>query len=328
MSVFRGYRCTDSLEVDRYSAPQIHANDDYMIVEIDVSSVETQVFLIDLKLSTLYLETPHWAGEQMRLVANALAYSSYQIARRTYLERQTVLLGVWHFGHILGDHAHRLISHCRRGQKCSMAIHQSSNFKGLKSIQAMLDIHQIGSDVKHDRNTDAHIRIFYLRDCLCFFPARNKAIPLSFAQEHVIRNLKKENDPNKKRKILLTSGRKERIANIDILARILRKDSWACINPLITPARLVLKLIYNADMLVSENGSILFNCFLARTKEYYVLASERISSMSIRDNLGGGVYNNFHEGVIRYIRCEALKQSHHPFSDKILVKHSSIPKLY
>ena len=81
----------------------------------------------------------------------------------------------------------------------------------------------------------------------------------------------------------------------------------------------ILRFLAHSKLVFSENGSILFNCFLSRNDQYYVFASKRSLTLSPSDYLGGGIYNEYHSQFINYIPFDATRITHHPFSDQIQV---------
>jgi len=86
-------------------------------------------------------------------------------------------------------------------------------------------------------------------------------------------------------------------------------------------------LINSADVLVSENGSILFNCFLARFLPYICLTSARINIDNEAWKQGGLSYNNYHREVIKYHICNLINKSiKHPFADTIWVSPTDLDK--
>ena len=89
------------------------------------------------------------------------------------------------------------------------------------------------------------------------------------------------------------------------------------INPLLTQPSALLRVISNAKFLISENGSILFNCFVGRVSSYYVFASHRVKHLSNCCYYGGGIYNQYHQGILDYVYCPVILPRHHAYSDQI-----------
>ena len=115
------------------------------------------------------------------------------------------------------------------------------------------------------------------------------------------------------------SGRSSRIRNIQQLSKYLFKHKVLVLNPFVTPIREILRALAHSKLVFCENGSILFNCFLARNDQYYVFASKRSLNLSSLDYLGGGIYNEYHSQFINYIPFDSTQITHHPFSDQIEV---------
>jgi len=310
-----------NFDVDRFSAPSGQISEDLCVIEIDISMAETQVFLVDMASMTLFLENNYWAQEQVRLVEEALKTLDKLNIKPELLTRRTVLLGVWHFGHLLGDHVHNFIRHYRRESNGSLGypIHISSDFSGLSQLSELLSLPRLRHDVISNTRAKRSTRIYRLLDCTCIYPAIDKSIPLSIANTHVRLSMVDDIRESGSNNVFLTSGRSSRIVNINQLTEHLSESSWIILNPLNTPAMTTLRMIKRARLLVCENGSILFNCFLARERSYFVLGSTRIKSVENNSYFGGIVYNRYHESVLQYILLPPLQISHHPFSDQISV---------
>lgn len=123
-------------------------------------------------------------------------------------------------------------------------------------------------------------------------------------------------------KVLLSSQSHSRITNRSPILPVLQSNGWFILDPLTNPLISTLVAIRNASRLISENGSILFNVFLARENKYQVLSSERVAigNLQNRHQFSGGRYNMFHSGLMEYIPCKMVCQStKHPFADLLSV---------
>ena len=315
--------------VDRFTAPVGQIPKDLCIIEVDISMEETQVFLIDLNSMTLFLENNFWVQDQVKLIGKVLKIINCQNLKPEFLVGRTVLLGVWHFGHFLGDHAHNLIRHYRRDLKgsCGYPIHISSRFSGLNHLSELLTLPRLRYDVTSNSRAKSSTRIYRLIDCICIYPAIDKAIPLSIAQTHVRLSMPANDSESVNETVFLTSCRTSRISNVNKLTAYLAENSWRVLNPLTSSPATVLDVIKKARLLVCENGSILFNCFLAREKRYFVLGSTRILDVDKKSHSGGAIYNRYHDGILEYIPFPPLTIKHHPFSDQIAVPSILFSKL-
>jgi len=317
---------TKDLERDKFGSFLASKGMRLLLVEIKISEVETQAYVLDLKSMRFYVDNLLWAHAQTSILATALnefGLSSLQDA--PVLSRKTILAGAWHFGHLIGDHAHRLVIASRQydKQKDSRAIHFCINaqsgdwifdtlFLDRKAfIHSNFDVSFAGS----------RVRAYALDDCICFFPDQDKSIPLSIASEHAKRTMQVSGlqEPAGS-KVFLTSQRANRMVNSEALCAFFRSRGWEIVNPIEMQNQTVLSKVANAKRLICENGSILFNCFLARSNPYLVLCSQR--STSYLEGIpwaGGGVYNYFHKDILAYFPCETIAETHHPFSDVIWV---------
>jgi capsular polysaccharide biosynthesis protein len=144
--------------------------------------------------------------------------------------------------------------------------------------------------------------------------------------ELVIRSIKHAKDnrilPSKsdQTNLLLSASSQSRVVNMLELEEHAVSKGWRTINPLKDDIVKVLQEIANARKLISENGSILFNCFLARREPYQVLSSPRIHIAKDEWIKGGYIYNSFHQSIIHYQECELASCSQkHPYADKLFV---------
>ena len=162
--------------------------------------------------------------------------------------------------------------------------------------------------------------------CTIRLPSKNKDESISCLQYQINKRFFRDESktltnpkPGKYSKVFLTSERPDRIANINEVINQARNSQWQILNPLKNNLIKTLSVIRYADTLISENGSILFNCFLSRNKPYRVLTSSRSREYSTIFYEGGYTYNKYHESIIMYIYCSNTIASHHPYSDRIIV---------
>ena len=315
-------RHLSALEKDYFTAPVIDSWSTHLLIEVDLSPHETQVFLVDESSNTLYAENYYWVDWQLRIVQSVINDAINGKIHISHLENKTILLGVWHFGHFIGDHIHRLIcSSCEAKGGLVHTLHVSSNQAFIQQLAALfvLDTGVRRGDKFRDETQLKLRRIYRLKGCRCFFPAINKSVPLATAQVFLSKMYFSRQCYGQPRKILLTSGRKSRIANIDEIVRQAINSGWLVLNPSVTPLYLLLNLVSHSEKLVSENGSILFNCFISRVRPYNILASARSLNLSEKEWAGGGIYNEFHKSLAIYHHFKPIREAHHPFSDQIYV---------
>jgi len=308
----------DEWQCDFFSAPYKYIEGGHWLIEIDISSSETQVFLVDTVANVFYLENTIWEPEQVSLICNSLHLFSNDHLKPIELFGHSILLGVWHFGHLLGDHAHQLVSvNSAKYQNSVYPLHISSFNIALRNISNLFFLDLVSPVIHSIPPSNHSIRIFSLKNCICFFPATNKSVPLSVAQIYLGKSYLFNKSFVYAEKVFLTSGRSSRISNIKKLSKDLFYSGWLILNPFVCSPFLLFTIIANAQILVSENGSILFNCFLSRLTPYFVISSSRSEFLSSRDQAGGGIYNDFHAELIRYIYFPPTMVSHHPFSDQL-----------
>jgi hypothetical protein len=310
---------TSDLHEKSLSSPIVHIDSDYKLIEIDISPWETQVFLISVSKNALFLENSLWESEQFSIVHSVLENVAKEQTKFPTLRNRVILAGVWHFGHLLGDHAHNLVREDVMHNE-SRRLHVSSRFQGRDNVFSLLRVSSLLLDATTVPYWLSRQRLFDIADCICIYPAENKSVPLSVARERIISTSNHEPPAYEYHFVFLTSGRPERIINVNQLSIQLSSRNWKIVNPLTCDQPLLGSILKHAKVLVAENGSILFNCFLYRAAPYYVLTSMRVQSLSERELAGGGLYNEFHSGLIYYLEFTPLKVRHHPYSDQIFVE--------
>lgn len=130
------------------------------------------------------------------------------------------------------------------------------------------------------------------------------------------------------KKVFLTSGRPSRIQNIDEVINYLEvKDFYIC-RPDQIPFEQCLRIIRDAECLISENGSITHNLLISRIKPFNILASADWKKLSPEEFAGGGIYNSYKSYLANYIECKTTNtMSHHAFSDQLVVNLTDMDKL-
>lgn len=121
-------------------------------------------------------------------------------------------------------------------------------------------------------------------------------------------------------KVFLTSRRPERIKNIEEVINFLKSENVYILNPSEHLFEETLAILRDAEIVISENGSITHNILIARNKPFFVLSAPGWNHLSPTEFAGGGIYNAFKEYLCCYIECQSSQpESHHPFSMSISV---------
>lgn len=130
------------------------------------------------------------------------------------------------------------------------------------------------------------------------------------------------------KKIFLTSGRSERIANIDEVIQFLKGDGFYICRPDQITFEQCLTILREADLVISENGSITHNILISRNKPFYILSSKGWDQLNQEEFAGGGIYNAFKAYLTKYIECNTTGlPSYHRFSSQIIVDLDDIKNL-
>jgi len=302
---------------------------------IPVSRTETQSFLLDKNnevIGTSWI-TNHrlWRRSQQELACRAL---NTECDRLWLSSEYLVIPGVSHFGHIVGDMLDRIIYAVRDPElnnrkilipNCPQAIQEILGIIGIHERVTFIDIRRptivtfadgiASCDHRNDNNPSANAFRAHMEATSILVEARiKKASPMP-----IIESIKRRNV------LMITNSR---VHDVDRLVEYASDHGWLIVNPMNRTAMDVLQHAYYAKKLISENGSILMNCFIGRHKAYNVLASRRaIRSKTSSHMLGGGIYNRFHEGCIHYVECSCVKESpKHAYADQIIALNEEVKR--
>ena len=122
-------------------------------------------------------------------------------------------------------------------------------------------------------------------------------------------------------KIFLTTGRKDRISNINEVIDFLEKRQFEIIYPQRVPIVELLSKIKFAKVLISEKASVLENIHLCRNDLYYILSS-RTENINTKEKFSyAGIYKSLHKGLYKEIFCDddPVDQDSKPYKKRIFV---------
>lgn len=130
-------------------------------------------------------------------------------------------------------------------------------------------------------------------------------------------------------RVFLTSQRTDRIRNIQEVTALLAELGFCILNPLERSFEETVGILARAKHVVSENGSIIHNALMLRTRATYVLASHGYAHVNGGQFAGGGVFNAFRVLSIIYVECEAVLDTNHghPYSQQLLVDLQALKNL-
>ena len=171
-----------------------------------------------------------------------------------------------HFGHTLGDFPQILGegNKYKRGYE----LHQSVYQKWMKEW--------FGCERMEKIDSIDPVRIYELEDCCLVGQTNAPKKTLKYLHRHYINNIRREYRAEGESKSLLLSGRSDRISNTEELIYMKQREGWRILNPQEMTVEEILNKIERSGTLICENGSILFNCFAARSKRYSVFCSDRM----------------------------------------------------
>ena len=298
------------------SIRKVHSPSDYLILLVRISPSETQSFLLSKDLCYIYLSNDVWSERIISIVSFVLHRQFYIQAT---LHCHVVLLGVWHFGHLLGDHGWNIIfSHKLFPSYPLTKLSDSSEFD--------ISQHLLLDDLLTEEFDCDACLLTPTSQTLILPPSVNPSYSMSMSSSFVQSRLKNiyfsPGAPTKY--VFLTSDRDSRISNILQIRSILH-SKFIFVNPLNCEVSFLYNLLSECTYLVCENGSILFNVFMSRVHPYFVFASDRCRQNSFsEDYYGGYIYNQFHDTLVQYLYSPCIRKAHHPYSDQITVGYNHL----
>lgn len=118
--------------------------------------------------------------------------------------------------------------------------------------------------------------------------------------------------PASPEKLFLTSQRAGRIANLEAVCACFRAFGYHVLNPTKEPVLPLLQRLRQARCLWSEQGSMVLNLLLCRTRPYRLLALEPRHAAAYPPGLaalGGSAYNAFQRGLMQPFACSPADPS-------------------
>jgi hypothetical protein len=128
------------------------------------------------------------------------------------------------------------------------------------------------------------------------------------------------------KKVFLTTGREDRIANIKELNEKLQNLGFAIIIPSNYKITDLLNIIKSAELLITEKASILNNVHLIRDRKYFLLSSKTERILDMKLFIGAGIYKEFNRGLAKEIYCEddPINQNVRAFKKRIKVNINNL----
>ena len=131
------------------------------------------------------------------------------------------------------------------------------------------------------------------------------------------------------KKIFITSGRENRIQNIDEVISffnnngffVYRNDSSLNILELV-------KLMKLAEIVVIEEASLSHLAIMANLNEYFVISGTKPKYLNDSEFEGGGIFDLIDLGKRIYIDADQIEESCHSYSTKLNVKMDKLKKLF
>ena len=129
-------------------------------------------------------------------------------------------------------------------------------------------------------------------------------------------------------KLFLTSMRPGRIANLEAVCACFQAFGYQVLNPTQEPVLPLLKRLREAGFLWCEQGSMVLNLLLCRSRPYRLLDLDSAHAAVYPPRLavvGGSAYNGFQRGIIRPFSClptdpsPRLDRMLHPYQRQLTV---------
>jgi capsular polysaccharide biosynthesis protein len=129
------------------------------------------------------------------------------------------------------------------------------------------------------------------------------------------------NNSELQRNIFITSGRNERISNIEEVINFFQKINYEIVYPDKTPIKELLLKIKYSKILISEKASLINNIHLCRDSHYYILSSKNEIINDNKKFCYAGIYKSLHKGLYEDIFCDddPALQNNIPYKNRIKV---------
>jgi len=229
-----------------------------------------------------------------------------------------------HFGHFTGDCLGAIISlsHAKTASNRKLFFVAPHSFEKIITKYGNPSVlRRIDSKLAHENN------LLFTNACL--LPRLSAWQNLSLCSQifgNVHAPLPFDDTPLKK--VFLTSGRPTRIANIKEVIEFLKAEGFYICRPDQVSFEQCLAILRDADLVISENGSITHNILISRNKPFYILSSACWNHLSPEEFAGGGIYNAYKSYLTHYIECKTTDAaSYHAFSSQIIVHLADLKNL-
>jgi hypothetical protein len=291
------------------------------LLMLPVSSSEVQLFILDLQ-GQIIAADHIWKPHQQILCDSVIATTKATLLPGPH--RPVLVPGSYHFGHFWGDLFFPLYKAYKLAQQNSELRLYIPNVPSLR--QSYSQLFAIGFSQLEFIKLRPSLEpfLFLIKDALILFPHSDAILSLSVAHAFINRAPGSIGKNTLKQfssylpKIFLHSGRAERIRNLNDVLSLLSSKGFAAINCYDIDFCSLNTAISGATYMISENGSILMNCFMAAPAyKYIVLASPRCNDYCELYYEGGYKYNEFHKNLIMYHYGACLASSRHPYSDPV-----------
>ena len=288
------------------------------LLVVRISDREYQTLVLSGDLSTIYLRDLYWAQQLLTIATSALVNAREELVD----DFVCFLAGTWHYGHLVGDHGLNIIYIDKK-----LANHKIVSPSSISMAWAS------GPLLVCEQRFRILNGFFPKLICLpsnsyIFCPSPDPARDMVTTSTYITLKHLSQASMDTPSHVFLTSCRESRVEGISRAIECL-SSRYFILNPLVfTDIIKLYSYVAGADVLVCENGSILFNVFPCRTRAYFVLASSRCSRpFTPLEWAGGGCYNQFHQHLISYIYLTSAKPSYHPYSDCVRLEEAIIDML-
>jgi len=173
------------------------------------------------------------------------------------------------------------------------------------------------------------IRKNYIFNNAITLPILHPIQSLSYVKNVLARKTEEIKIKETYKKIFITSGRENRIQNIDEVISffnnsgffVYRNDSSLNILELV-------KLMKLAEIVVIEEASLSHLAIMANLNEYFVISSTRPKYLNDSEFEGGGIFDLIDLGKRIYVDTDQIEESCHSYSSKLNVKMDKLKKLF
>ena len=270
-------------------------------------------------------------NDQLKVFTNYLRLKDLQ--KQIIKERLITLnYSVNHFGHFIGENLGSIIYYYKKYE--SLFIDNKIKFLIFAPSKDWENfIKEICPNIKlfSLEKLENLYSIYKLQRCIVL-PCLSSYQNMILSRNYLINFMQSSLTLNKYTNVYLSNDTSSRIKNKIELDKWLLKNNFTKVDPLQLKPFELLKILYESEFVISNQGSIILNAFAVRNKPMIILSPHK--NICQRDYSGGIIYNSICFGMFNELTNKVYKEeksninSDHIFTYKIIVNIKELNNLF